>query len=181
MHAYDAVVMDLNLRGCTGLDVVSGLRRQGCKVPVLVVAAISDPLDRARVLDAGADDVVSRPYHLEELLARVRLLLRRGCSEFSVVRVLDLQVDLAERTVHRRGRRIKLSPREFSLLECLALHAGEVVTRTVITESVWDTAVESISSRIDVYIRYLRRKIDDPFGVPLIHTRRGVGYMLGPE
>jgi DNA-binding response OmpR family regulator len=150
-------------------------------VPVLVVSARDEVDDRVRGLDAGADDYLSKPFVFAEMLARIRALLRRGTAQTSAIEVADLRIDLIARRVHRGDQRIELTPKEFALLEYLARHAGQVVTRTMIAEHVWDMNFDSFTNVIDVYIRYLRRKIDDRFENKLIHTRRGVGYVLGLE
>jgi heavy metal response regulator len=177
---YDAIVLDLGLPGRDGLQVLKQLRDRGCRAPVLVLTARDAVEDRVRGLDEGADDYLVKPFAFAELLARLRALLRRGAPDATVLRVGDLSVDLATRSVERAGRRIELTAREFALLEYLARHAGEVVTRTMIAEHVWNIDFDTFSNVIDVYIRYLRRKIDDPFETKLIQTRRGVGYVLQP-
>jgi heavy metal response regulator len=181
VHPYDVIVLDLMLPGRTGLDVLGELRRQSRSVPVLVVSARDEVDDRVRGLDAGADDYLPKPFVFAELLARIRALLRRGSAQASAIDVADLRIDLIARRVHRGEQRIELTPKEFALLEYLARHAGQVVTRTMIAEHVWDMNFDSFTNVIDVYIRYLRRKIDDHFETKLIHTRRGVGYVLGVE
>jgi heavy metal response regulator len=177
---YDAIVLDLTLPGLDGLEVLRRLRAQGCATPVLILTARDSVDDRVRGLDSGADDYLVKPFAFAELLARVRVLLRRGSQETSVLQVGDLLIDVAARSVERAGRPIELTSKEFALLEYLARHAGEVVTRTMISEHVWDIDFDTFSNVIDVYIRYLRRKIDDPFEQKLIQTRRGVGYVLQP-
>jgi two-component system copper resistance phosphate regulon response regulator CusR len=179
VHPYDAIVLDLMLPGKDGLEVLRELRRAGRTTPVLVLSARDEVADRVRGLDAGADDYLPKPFAFDELLARIRALLRRGTARASLIAVGDLRIDLVARKVSRAGVPIDLTSKEYALLEFLARHQGEVVTRTMIAEHVWDMNFDSFSNVIDVYIRYLRRKIDDPFERKLIHTRRGVGYVLG--
>jgi heavy metal response regulator len=179
-HAHDVILLDLSLPGGSGLDVLAALRRAGRTTPVLVLTARDGVEDRVRGLDAGADDYLTKPFAFAELLARVRALLRRGTAATSTMEVADLRIDLLARRVWRGEQAIELTPREFALLEYLARHAGQVVTRTAIAEHVWDMNFDSFSNVIDVYIRYLRRKVDEPFTTKLIHTRRGVGYVLTP-
>jgi heavy metal response regulator len=178
---YDAIVLDLGLPRRDGLEVLRELRELGCRSPVLVLTARDAVEDRVRGLDGGADDYLVKPFAFAELLARLRALLRRGAPQSSVLRVGDLVLDTAARTAKRAERPLELTAKEFALLEYLARHAGEVVTRTMIAEHVWDLDFDTFSNVIDVYIRYLRRKIDDPFETKLIHTRRGIGYVLQPR
>jgi two-component system copper resistance phosphate regulon response regulator CusR len=145
---------------------------------VLLLTARDEVADRVRGLDAGADDYLPKPFAFAELLARLRALTRRGTARTAQIEVGDLRIDLASRRVERSGQPIELTPKEFALLEYLASHAGQVVTRTMISEHVWDMNFDSFSNVIDVYIRYLRRKLDDPFEHKLIRTRRGIGYVL---
>ena len=180
-HPYDAIVLDLMLPGRGGFEVLRELRARGCRTPVLILTARDEVEDRVRGLDAGADDYLVKPFAFAELLARVRALLRRGAPAPALLRVGDLEVDLARRRAARGGRPLDLTAREFALLAYLARHAGEVVTRTMIAEHVWSLDFDTFSNVIDVYIRYLRRKIDEPFAHKLIHTRRGIGYVLQPE
>jgi heavy metal response regulator len=181
VHPYDAIVLDLMLPAKDGLSLLRELRAAGRATPVLVLSARDDVEDRVRGLDAGADDYLPKPFAFAELLARLRALLRRGTSRPSLLEVGDLRVDLVARRAERAGQKLDLTAKEFALLEYLARHAGEVVTRTMISEHVWDINFDSFSNVIDVYIRYLRKKIDEPFEKKLIHTRRGVGYVLSAE
>jgi len=181
VHPYDAILLDLMLPGKDGLSVLRELRAGGRATPLLILSAREELEDRLRGLDAGADDYLPKPFAFAELLARLRALLRRGTARASAIRVADLEIDLVTRKVQRAGRSIELTAKEFALLEYLARHAGEVVTRTMISEHVWDINFDTLSNVIDVYIRYLRRKIDDPFEPKLIHTRRGIGYLLSEQ
>lgn len=175
---YDAIVLDLMLPGRSGMDVLRELRERGVKSPVLVLTARSSVEDRIAGLNCGADDYLVKPFAFDELMARVRALLRRSTSLASVVRVGDLTIDLVRRTVHRGDQWIDLTPKEFALLEYLARNAGSVVTRAMISQHVWGINFDTLSNVINVYIRYLRTKLDDPYPDKLIHTVRGVGYVL---
>jgi heavy metal response regulator len=181
VNPYDAVVLDLMLPKRDGLSVLRELRSAGRATPVLVLTARDEVDDKVRGLDAGADDYLPKPFAFAELLARIRALLRRGTARPSLIEIDDLRIDLLARKAERAGTKIELTQKEFALLEYLARHEGEVVTRTMISEHVWDMNFDSFSNVIDVYIRYLRRKIDEPFGKKLIHTRRGVGYVLSAD
>ncbi len=179
---YDAAVLDILLPKMDGLRLLRELRRRNIRTPVLLLTARDAVEDRVAGLDAGADDYLVKPFAFPELLARIRALLRRPPLQAgTVLHVGDLEMDTARREVTRAGRRIELSPREFALLELLMRHAGQVLTRTQIAEHVWNFDFYSESNVVDVYIGYLRRKIDRKFACPLIHTVRGVGYRLGVE
>ena len=179
---YDVIVLDILIPFMDGFEVLGQIRGQGCRVPVLVLSAKDSVEDRVRGLNGGADDYLVKPFSFAELTARIRALLRRRSDlGQSVVRVEDLEIDLATRKVKRGGRRINLTPKEFSLLEYLVRHQGNVLTRTMIAEHVWDQHFDSFSNVIDVYIRYLRAKVDDASGTRLIHTIRGVGYVLSEK
>ncbi len=179
---YDVIVLDILIPFMDGFEVLGQIRKQGCRVPILILSAKDGIEDRVRGLNGGADDYLVKPFSFAELTARIRALLRRHSDfEQSVVRVGDLEMDLATRKVTRDARRINLTPKEFSLLEYLVRNRGNVVTRTMIVEQVWDQHFDSFSNVIDVYIRYLRAKIDDGFRAKLIHTIRGVGYVLSEE
>lgn len=180
VHDYDAVVLDLMLPGVDGLALCAALRKEGRWSPILMLTALDGVGDRVRGLDAGADDYLVKPFDYGELVARLRALLRRGAPERPAVLVVDdLEVDPATRVVIRAGRRVNLSAREFSVLEYLMRRSGTVVTRTELLEHVWDQNYEGSTNVVDVYIGYLRRKVEAPFGRSLIHTVRGTGYVLG--
>lgn len=181
-ESYDVMVLDILIPLMDGFEVLEEIRRQGCRVPVLILSAKDGVEDRIRGLNEGADDYLVKPFNFAELTARIRALLRRRSDiEQSCVRVGDLEVDLAARKVTRSGKRIGLTPKEFSLLEYFARNHGTVVTRTMIAEHVWDQHFDSFTNVIDVYVRYLRLKIDDAFPTKLIHTVRGVGYVLSED
>ena len=178
----DAIVLDVMLPGLDGFEVVRALRAQKCMVPVLMLTAKDDLESRVRGLDLGADDYLTKPFALAELLARLRAIIRRRYqSANNVLHVGPLEIDLSARSVKRDGVSIVLSATEFALLEYLALRQGHVVTRTEIWEHVYDFASSPSSNVIDVYIGYLRKKIDHEQAVKVIHTRRGLGYLLGVE
>ena len=180
--AYDAVVLDVMLPGVDGLEVLRRRRAAGDKTPVLLLTARDGVEDRVRGLDSGADDYLVKPFALAELLARLRVLIRRRSDQVSdIITVGDLQVDCAARTAARGGQGIPLSAREFAVLEYLARNAGVVLSRERISHGVWNYDYEGGSNVVDVYIRYLRKKIDEGRDRKLIHTVRGVGYVLREE
>ena len=179
---YDAIVLDIMLPKKDGLTLLKEWRQAGLKAHVLMLTARGTLDDKVRGLDTGADDYLTKPFELEELLARLRALIRRGHQVKSpVLRTHDLEIDTAARTVKRAGRTISLTPKEYALLEFLAFHRGRVVTRTMIWEHLYDEHDENTSNVVDVYIRYLRNKIDKGFDPPLILTRWGEGYLLRGE
>jgi len=181
-YPYDAVLLDLMLPGMDGLAILKTLRKKKIDVPVLVVTARGEVDDRIKGLDIGADDYIAKPFDFAELMARLRATIRRSKGKPSPqITVEDLAVDTNAKTVTRAGRAIALSAREYMLLEYLALNAGRVVTRTEIVDHVYATEYEWDSNVIDVYINYLRNKIDKGFKKPLIHTVRGAGYVLKGE
>jgi len=177
---YDAVVLDLMLPGLDGLTVLRRLRDEGVGAAVLILTAKDAVPDRVRGLDTGADDYLVKPFAFEELLARVRALVRRRYEAASpVVRVADLEVDTVRRTVRRAGRTLALTAREYQILELLALRAGQVVTRSEMWEHLYGFDAEPDSNVLDVYIARLRRRLEAGGRPRLIHTRRGLGYVLG--
>jgi two-component system OmpR family response regulator len=176
---YDAVVLDVMLPGLDGFEVCQALRRGERRVPVLMLTARAAVSDRIRGLDAGADDYLVKPFDFGELLARLRALLRRGPAEHSpVLEVGDLRVDPATRVVTRSGRQVELTAREFDVLEFLARHPGQAVSRTQLLEEVWDENFGGSPNVVDVYVGYLRKKLERPSGPRLIRTVRGVGFLL---
>jgi len=176
---HDVIVLDVMLPGKPGFQVVRELRQAKVATPVLLLTARDAVEDKVQGLDAGADDYLTKPFAFAELLARVRALLRRGtAARAPVLQVADLTLDPATRTVARGGEAISLTNREFALLEYLLRNAGRVLTRTMIAEHVWDYSFDSATNVIDVYVNYLRKKIDAGRERKLIHTVRGVGYIL---
>lgn len=178
----EVVLLDWMLPGEAGVELLRRWRQQGEATPVIMLSARDGIEDRVAALDAGADDYVVKPFAFEELLARVRAVLRRSSGRATPTHSCgDLVLDPARRSVSRAGTTIRLTPREFALLHFLILRAGETVSRTRIAAAVWDHEFDTTSNVVEVYVRYLRSKIDEPFGKPLLHTVRGVGYMLRDE
>ena len=175
---YDAAVLDLMLPGRSGFQVLRDIRAEKAELPVLILTAKSSLEERVTGLDSGADDYMVKPFALAELSARLRALLRRGKPRETRLNLADLEVDIVRRTVTRGGRRIDLRPKEYALLEYLIRNSDRPVTRSLIIEHVWDIHFDSISNVVEVHINSLRHKIDREFAPPLIHTVRGVGYML---
>lgn len=179
-ESYDLVILDVMLPDIDGWRILQSLRDTGKHVPVLFLTARDSVADRVKGLDLGADDYLVKPFAFAELLARVRTLLRRGASNAveTKLNVADLELDLLRRRATRSGQRIQLTAKEFALLELLMRHESEVLPRSLIASQVWDMNFDSDTNVIDVAIRRLRVKIDDPFEPKLIHTVRGMGYML---
>ncbi len=180
--AYDAIVLDRMLPGMDGLAIVSALRSSGVGTPVVMLSALASLDERVRGLQAGSDDYLTKPFALSELLARIEAVRRRhapGTDAPTKLSCEDLEIDLITRRVVRDGRRIELQPREFSLLEFLLRHQGQVVTRTMLLERVWDYHFDPGTNVIDVHVSRLRKKLDDGSHKSLLHTIRGAGYRLG--
>ncbi|MDT4916982.1 MAG: two-component system, OmpR family, response regulator [Pseudonocardiales bacterium] len=184
-YDYDAIVLDVGLPGRDGFGVLVELRRAGSWVPVLLLTARDAVEDRVRGLDLGADDYLTKPFAFPELLARLRVLLRRGARPRPAVLVVgELRLDPAERTATRGDLLLELTAKEFAVLECFMRRPGEVLTRTQLIEHVWDAEFDNDSNIVDVYLASLRSKVDRPFGTHLLETVRGVGYRLaktGPD
>jgi len=180
-RAYDLIIVDLLLPKLAGMQVILRTRQKRPKVPILVLTAKASVEDIVAALDAGADDYLRKPFDFAELTARLRALLRRGNSTITEYRIADLVLDPGRRTVSRGGQMIDLSVKEFALLEYLLHHAHRPVTRTSIIEHVWDLHFDTFTNIVDVYVNYLRNKLDKNFSPRLIHTVRGVGYVLTDE
>jgi two-component system OmpR family response regulator len=180
-HEYDAIVLDVMLPGADGFAVCQELRRAGRRMPVLMLTARTAVEDRIRGLDGGADDYLVKPFDFGELLARLRVLVRRGPSEYpQTLDVGDLCLDTTTRVVRRAGTQVELTAREFDVLEVLARNAGRLVSRAELLETVWEENYEGSPNVVDVYIGYLRKKLELPKGRRLIRTVRGKGFMLEP-
>src|SRR5580704_15778327 len=176
---YDLIILDLMLPGLTGTEVLQKVRRKNQSVPILILTARDSVADKIRNFETGADDYLTKPFAFAELLLRIKALLRRGpVNRASVLRVGDLEIDRLSQNVRRAGKKIELTAKEYSLLEYLASHPGRVFSRTMIIEHVWDQSFEGLTNIVDVYVRHLRSKVDDPFPTKLIKTVRGVGYGL---
>ena len=182
LKEYDLLILDVMLPGKTGVEIVRELRREGASVPILLLTARDAAEDVVRGLDAGADDYLTKPFSFEVLLARVRALIRRGGARRSDrLRYADVELDRIQHTAARAGRDLKLTAKEFQLLEFLMLRPEEVVRRTQLLEKVWDLNFDPMSNVVDVHVAKLRQKLRAQGGVPLLHTVRGVGYILSQD
>jgi len=178
-YDYDLIILDLMLPVLSGTEILRRIRRKNQHVPILVLTARDGTEEKVQHFEAGADDYLTKPFAFAELIIRVKALLRRGpVSRASVVRVGDLEIDRLTQHVKRAGKTIELTPKEYGLLEYLASSPGRVFSRTMIIEHVWDQSFEGLTNIVDVYVRHLRAKVDDPFPTKLIKTVRGVGYGL---
>ena len=176
---YDVIVLDLMLPGLSGTELLARVRKRNVRTPVLVLTARDATADKVRHFEAGADDYLTKPFAFAELLVRVKALLRRGpINQSSVFRVDDLELDRLSQQVKRAGKRIDLTSKEYALLEYLLANAGRVLSRTMIIEHVWDQSFQGLTNIVDVYVRHLRSKVDDPHPKKLIRTVRGTGYCL---
>jgi two-component system copper resistance phosphate regulon response regulator CusR len=179
---YNLIILDLMLPTMSGEEVLDALRKSNRAIPVLVLTARGAVRDKVELFQKGCDDYLTKPFAFAELQARVKALLRRGKAEtHDTLRVADLLVDFNKRQVTRGGRKIELTLKEYALLEYLVRNAGQVLSRSMIVDHVWDQSFDSFTNVVDVYIRYLRNKIDHGFEPKLIHTVRGVGYVLNAE
>jgi DNA-binding response OmpR family regulator len=180
VNTYDLAILDVMIPAPDGFEVCRRLRESGLRIPILMLTARDATDDRVRGLNTGADDYLTKPFEFRELLARLRALLRRsGELRSDRIAIDDLVLDTAAQTAARAGKQIPLTTKEYSLLEYLARNAGRIVGREEISEHVWDETFDPFTNTIEVYVNRLRRKIDEPAGKPLIHTRRGAGYILG--
>jgi two-component system copper resistance phosphate regulon response regulator CusR len=181
-YHYDLIVLDLMLPRLSGTEVLRRLRLTNEQVPVLILTARDGIADKVQNFEIGADDYLTKPFAFAELLVRIKALLRRGpLTRASVLRVDDLELDRLSQEVRRAGRRIELTTKEYALLEYLMSNAGRVLSRTMIIEHVWDQSFDGVTNIVDVYVRHLRSKVDDPHEQKLIRTRRGVGYSISAQ
>jgi heavy metal response regulator len=181
-YRYDLIILDLMLPGLSGTEVLRLVRRENEHVPVLVLTARDAVTDKVRHFEIGADDYLTKPFAFAELLVRVKALLRRGAiSRANTLRIADLEIDRLTQQVRRGGQRIELTGKEYALLEYMMTNAGRVLSRTMIIEHVWDQSFDGATNIVDVYVRHLRNKTDEPFERKLIRTVRGVGYAIGGE
>ncbi len=179
---HDLLILDLMLPGMNGTELLSRYRSKGGRAPVLVLTARDGAEEKVENFNAGADDYLTKPFAVAELLVRVKALLRRSAANADqVLRVADLEIDPTRRVVRRAGKRIELTTKEFALLEYLASNAGRVLSRSMIVDHVWDESFENLTNIVDVYVRFLRQKVDESFGRKLIHTVRGIGYSLADK
>lgn len=179
---YDILIVDLMLPGISGTELISRLRRKNSEVPILVLTARDALDDKVKNFEAGADDYLTKPFAFAELMVRIKALLRRGpVSRANVLKIGDLEIDRISHQAKRNGMGIKLTSKEYGLLEYLAINSGRVLSRTMIIEHVWDQSFEGLTNIVDVYIRQLRAKIDDSFKQKLIHTVRSAGYSLSDK
>ncbi len=179
---HDLIILDLMLPGLTGAELLRRFRQQGGTAAVLVLTARDSTNDKVEIFEAGADDYLTKPFAFAELLVRVKALLRRPPVERSqVLRLADLEVDRLTQQVRRSGKRLELTSKEYALLEYLVANAGQVLSRTMIVDHVWDQSFENLTNIVDVYVRHLRTKVDDAFPTKLIHTVRGAGYSISED
>ncbi|MDB6037974.1 MAG: two component transcriptional regulator, winged helix family [Verrucomicrobiales bacterium] len=179
-YSYDLIILDLMLPKMGGTEILKRVRERNSDVPVLILTASGGTADKVKHFEAGADDYLTKPFAFAELSVRVKALLRRGAvNRASNLQVADLELDRLTQSVRRGGKRIDLTAKEFSLLEYFMSSPGRVFSRTMIIEHVWDESFEGLTNIVDVYVRHLRSKIDDPFPQKLLRTVRGVGYCIG--
>jgi DNA-binding response OmpR family regulator len=180
--SFDLLILDLNLPVVSGSEVLSKIRSENADIPILILTATDEVTERVSCLDAGADDYLTKPFSFSELSARIRAVLRRkNRAGQAYLKVADLELDYMQRTVHRGDRNIELTPKEFALLDYFMRNPGRRITRNMIIEHVWKLSPDTMTNVVDVYVNYLRKKIDEGAKIKLIRTIRGVGYEFGPS
>jgi heavy metal response regulator len=181
-YQYDLIILDLMLPGISGTEILLQIRRSNRQVPILILTARDAIADKIKNFDSGADDYLTKPFVFAELLSRVKALLRRSCfSQSNLLKVSDLELDQLSQQVRRAGKRIELTAKEYALLQYLMANANRVLSRTMIVEHVWDQSFDGATNIVDVYVRYLRNKVDGPYERKLIRTVRGFGYIISDE
>ncbi|HEY3902261.1 MAG TPA: response regulator transcription factor [Chthoniobacter sp.] len=182
LNPYDLLIVDLMLPKLSGTELIRRVRKQNADVPIVVLTARDAVADKVANFESGADDYLTKPFAFAELLVRIKALLRRGAvNRANVIQIADLEIDRLAHQVRRGGTGIKLTAKEYALLEYLASNSGRVLSRTMIVEHVWDQSFEGLTNIVDVYVRQLRAKIDEPFSKKLIHTVRSVGYVINED
>lgn len=180
-YDYDLIILDLMLPGLSGTEVLHRTRRHKPQTPILILTAQDSTTQKVEHFEAGADDYLTKPFEFAELLVRAKALVRRGAASGSVLRIADLELDRLTQQVKRAGTRIELTSKEYGLLEYLLANAGRVLSRSMIVEHVWDESFQGLTNIVEVYVRHLRSKVDDPFPTKLIRTVRGVGYCVSDD
>jgi DNA-binding response OmpR family regulator len=181
-YSYDLIILDLMLPGLSGTDILREIRKFNRQIPILILTARDSIADKVKNFDAGADDYLTKPFIFAELLSRVKALLRRSSfSQSNLLRVADLELDQLSQQVRRAGKRLELTAKEYALLQYMMINVNRVLSRTMIVEHVWDQSFDGATNIVDVYVRYLRNKVDGPFEEKLIRTVRGFGYSISDE
>ncbi|HMJ89188.1 MAG TPA: response regulator transcription factor [Candidatus Acidoferrum sp.] len=180
-YDYDLIILDLMLPGISGSELLNRARRHKPQTPILILTALDSTRHKVEHFEAGADDYLTKPFEFAELLVRAKALVRRGTASGTVLRLADLEIDRLTKQVRRAGTRIELTAKEYGLLEYLIANAGRVLSRSMIIEHVWDESFHGLTNIVEVYVRHLRSKVDDPFPKKLIRTVRGAGYCLSVD
>lgn len=180
-YDYDLIILDLMLPGVNGTELLARTRRHKPNTPILILTALDSTQHKVEHFEAGADDYLTKPFEFAELIVRAKALVRRGTASGTLLRIGDLELDRLTQQVRRGGKRIELTTKEYGVLEYLLANAGRILSRNMIVEHVWDKSFHGLTNIVEVYVRHLRTKVDDPFPKKLIHTVRGAGYCLSDE